>query len=339
MVSAMRPIVLAIAVLSCTPTVAAQDATYADLVAAHARAVAANAGDPVAEFVPRFAAAAAAHRGKEEAVPFLVWIVRNACAGAPAGDALATLAESHGRSLQVGPALEVLPHLSTHFGDAAGTALIEQVIAIGSPPELQARALWARAAMAVTSQLAADDARLASAKADLDMARKLTKDPALAAAIAQTEACPRGLAVGDVLPDIAGFDLDGAPFRLCDYRGKVVVLVFWGDWCGPCRAMLPQTRTLASRLKDAPFALVGVNSDRDPGPVLPRLAAQQIGWRSFWNGPQGTKGPIAARFSVRAWPTIYILDGKAVVRFTNKRGEAMDEAVDQLLAETTAKAK
>jgi hypothetical protein len=31
-------------------------------------------------------------------------------------------------------------------------------------------------------------------------------------------------------PEIAGEDLDGVPFRLSDYRGKVVVLDFWGDW-------------------------------------------------------------------------------------------------------------
>ena len=33
----------------------------------------------------------------------------------------------------------------------------------------------------------------------------------------------------DVLPEVAGFDLDGVPFRLSDYRGKVVVLEFWGE--------------------------------------------------------------------------------------------------------------
>jgi hypothetical protein len=30
--------------------------------------------------------------------------------------------------------------------------------------------------------------------------------------------------------DIVGKDLDGEPFSLSDYRGNVVMLVFWGDW-------------------------------------------------------------------------------------------------------------
>jgi hypothetical protein len=40
----------------------------------------------------------------------------------------------------------------------------------------------------------------------------------------------RDLALGRVAPEIAGEDLDGVKFRLSDYRGKVVVLDFWGNW-------------------------------------------------------------------------------------------------------------
>jgi cytochrome oxidase Cu insertion factor (SCO1/SenC/PrrC family) len=39
-----------------------------------------------------------------------------------------------------------------------------------------------------------------------------------------------GLAVGQAAPEIEGTDLDGVPFKLSDYRGKVVVLDFWGHW-------------------------------------------------------------------------------------------------------------
>jgi cytochrome oxidase Cu insertion factor (SCO1/SenC/PrrC family) len=39
-----------------------------------------------------------------------------------------------------------------------------------------------------------------------------------------------GVAVGQVAPEIEGQDLDGQPFKLSDYRGKVVLLDFWGNW-------------------------------------------------------------------------------------------------------------
>ena len=40
----------------------------------------------------------------------------------------------------------------------------------------------------------------------------------------------RNLQPGMVAPDIVGKDLDGVAFKLSDYRGKAVLLAFWGDW-------------------------------------------------------------------------------------------------------------
>ena len=100
--------------------------------------------------------------------------------------------------------------------------------------------------------------------------------------------------------------------------------------------MYPHERSLVQRLADRPFALIGVNSDKDLDELKKRMAEENITWRSFWNGPEGTGGPISARWNVRGWPTIYILDHKGVIRFKGARGEAMDKAVDQLLVEMGA---
>ena len=40
----------------------------------------------------------------------------------------------------------------------------------------------------------------------------------------------RNLAIGMTAPDIEGEDVEGKKFKLSDYRGKVVVIDFWGDW-------------------------------------------------------------------------------------------------------------
>ena len=54
--------------------------------------------------------------------------------------------------------------------------------------------------------------------------------------------------VRETAPEITGDDLNGRPMKLSDFRGKVVVLDFWGDWCGPCRAMYPHERSLVDAL-------------------------------------------------------------------------------------------
>jgi hypothetical protein len=40
----------------------------------------------------------------------------------------------------------------------------------------------------------------------------------------------KGLEVGDTIPEVDGKDLDNIKFKLSDYKGKVVMLDFWGDW-------------------------------------------------------------------------------------------------------------
>ena len=97
--------------------------------------------------------------------------------------------------------------------------------------------------------------------------------------------------------------------------------------------MYPHERSLVKRLKDKPFSLLGVNSDADLEKLHKRMKEENITWRSFSNGPFGTSGPIAAKWGVRGWPTIYVLDHKGVIRFKNVRGDKMNAAVDQLLAE------
>jgi hypothetical protein len=97
--------------------------------------------------------------------------------------------------------------------------------------------------------------------------------------------------------------------------------------------MYAHERSLVKRLDDMPFALLGVNSDTDKEELKKAMEKEHITWRSFWNGPEGTSGPISTKWNVHSWPTTYVVDAKGMIRFKNVRGEAMDKAVDQLLKE------
>ncbi len=97
--------------------------------------------------------------------------------------------------------------------------------------------------------------------------------------------------------------------------------------------MFPHERSLVKQLSDKPFALIGVNSDKDLEMIQEVVKEKNLTWRSFWNGPDGTGGPISTKWGVTGWPTIYVMDSKGVIRFKNVRGDAMDRAVETLLAE------
>ena len=99
--------------------------------------------------------------------------------------------------------------------------------------------------------------------------------------------------------------------------------------------MIPHEKTLVERLKDKPFALLGINSDGDADKLKGILTKQGITWRQAVDG--STEGELAKSWKVRGWPTIYVLDAKGVIRFKDLRGEQLEQAVDSLLKELEAK--
>src|SRR4051812_31664343 len=98
--------------------------------------------------------------------------------------------------------------------------------------------------------------------------------------------------------------------------------------------MYPHERSLVNRLTDKPFALVGVNSDDDVTTAKTAVLTERLTWRSFYDG--GTDGPIATAWAIRGWPSVFVLDAKGVVRYTDVRGKELDRAVEVLLTEMGA---
>ena len=139
----------------------------------------------------------------------------------------------------------------------------------------------------------------------------------------------RDLSLGRIAPEIDGKDADGVPFKLSDYRGKVVVLTFSGNWCGPCRGMYAEERDLVKRLEGKPFALLSVNTDVSLETLRKSIDDGEITWRCWGDG--SPEGPICQNWNVTSFPTIYVLDGTGAIRFKNVHGPSLDEAVKKLL--------
>jgi thiol-disulfide isomerase/thioredoxin len=140
------------------------------------------------------------------------------------------------------------------------------------------------------------------------------------------------LKVGGIAPEIDGKDLEGNRLKLSDYRGKVVLVVFWGSWCGPCIAMVPQEKELWRRHRDKPFALLGVNCGDELDVAKKTVAAKEMGWPSWYDGDE-IRGPIETDYDVPHWPRLYLIDAKGVIRSIDAHGKELEEAVESLLAE------
>lgn len=150
----------------------------------------------------------------------------------------------------------------------------------------------------------------------------------------------RHLIPGNVAPNIAGTDTDGVDFQLEDYRGKIVALVFSGQWCGPCRVEYPYQRAMLDIYDEEDVVILGVNSDAELETIRRAKIDEELSYRTWWDGHSqpdadvvAAEGPIATEWSVQGWPTIYVIDGEGVIRHVNKRGGGLIAAVDELLNE------
>ncbi len=141
----------------------------------------------------------------------------------------------------------------------------------------------------------------------------------------------RDIQVGQTAPEIVGQDVDGHPMRLSDHRGKVVVLIFSGEWCGPCKAAAPHFRDLLKpeAQKTAPCVVLEVNTDATREPVRKAIAAGDITWPCWFDG--GTEGPITLAWGISSFPSIFVLDPQGVIRSKGLRGETTAAAVAEVL--------
>ncbi len=147
------------------------------------------------------------------------------------------------------------------------------------------------------------------------------------------------LMLGKEAPNIVGNDFEDIPFELTDYRGKIVAIVFTGQWCGPCRSEYPYQRLLLEVMDEEDFALLGVNSDAELQVAKDAKVEERLDYRAWWDGhaEESTDGPIANLYNVSGWPTIYVLDENGVIRNRGARHEKLITVVKDLVAEMKRK--
>lgn len=161
-------------------------------------------------------------------------------------------------------------------------------------------------------QAAVDEAtrflkEVVSAYADVKLGEKLAKEHAEHALYEIEHLLP-----GKPAPEVSGEDLDGKPMKLSEFRGRVVLLSFWGAWCRPCVMALPHERAVADRFAGKPFVVVGVNTDHDAKVARGVAAENGVTWRSFRDGSQ--IGPISSAYNVTGFPMLYVIDRQGVIR-------------------------
>ncbi len=150
---------------------------------------------------------------------------------------------------------------------------------------------------------------LASLAVSCDRSNKQLDSPSLAKGTANLPAAPA----------VSFQNLDGQTVNLSAYRGKVVLVNFWGTWCEPCLSEIPDLIRFQQEYGSKGFTVVGVAMDDTKTSVSSFIAKPQFdvgGRKMAMNYPVVLgSGDVAAKFGCCfGYPTSYILsrDGKIV---------------------------
>jgi thiol-disulfide isomerase/thioredoxin len=160
--------------------------------------------------------------------------------------------------------------------------------------------------------------------------------------------------IGKSAPELRGIAEwgNGDPVKLKDLRGKVVILDFWGYWCGPCLASMPSLMKIYDAypakdvaiiaVHDASLASIKLLRERTAsakkelwkGRELPfRLAIAGGGLTKIEGTEQSANGQVIADYGINGFPTTLLIDqrGTVITRVDPRDVDATKKRIAELL--------
>jgi thiol-disulfide isomerase/thioredoxin len=109
-------------------------------------------------------------------------------------------------------------------------------------------------------------------------------------------------------PDLTGTSLTGAPIKLSSYRGKTVVLNFWGSWCSPCRSEAPVLALLDKQYASKGVAFLGDDVGDTPVNALAFTRGVGISYPSINDQAYAVVAQLSRVVPVSDTPTTVVID-------------------------------
>jgi len=113
-------------------------------------------------------------------------------------------------------------------------------------------------------------------------------------------------------PPLALTGLDGKPYNLNDYKGKVVLVQFWATYCGPCRKEMPSMNKLLKSFEGKPFAILAV----DMGETREEVQAFVDEVKPEFTILLNPEGDAIAAWNAFAVPANFLIDKTGKIRYT-----------------------
>lgn len=143
---------------------------------------------------------------------------------------------------------------------------------------------------------------------------------------------------GDKAPDFVATLPDNTTLNFADYRGKIVMLDFWGSWCGPCRKKNPDLVSLyiefhGRKFKDAAdFEIISVGIETDKNRWLGAIQRDGLVWPAHVSDILNFEDHVAKKYNIHEIPTQFMIDPKGVIMAVDPDSEEARKMLIRRLA-------
>jgi peroxiredoxin len=128
---------------------------------------------------------------------------------------------------------------------------------------------------------------------------------------------------GDMAPEFKLPGLDGNAYDLKQYRGKAVVVNFWGSFCPPCVREMPVIEKQYRKWKDQPFEVLAINLSEDRMDVVNFIKPFDLTYPILLD----QKRAIEKKYGLLSYPTTFFIDKQGRIADIVK-GELTESALE-----------
>lgn len=142
---------------------------------------------------------------------------------------------------------------------------------------------------------------------------------------------------------LAGETIEGGFVSIDDYKGSVVLVVFWATTAKPFIEQLPEIQALSKKYRKYGFEIVGVNLDEEEPAIDAFQEKTSLDWRQIFYSARDKRGwnnPAAVYYGVRTVPTLMLVDHTGVTELVTADAKNLEKPLRALLRKkTTANTK
>lgn len=140
---------------------------------------------------------------------------------------------------------------------------------------------------------------------------------------------------GEKAPNFKAKTIDEKEIDLSDFRGKYVLIDFWGTWCGPCIDELPNLKKAYDKYHSRGFEIIGIATDDNPQKVKNFVENNDLEWLQIFEEHFSEDTKINKLYDVQGYPQQYLVgpDGLILNSGFEIRGENLLAKLEKLLGE------